>query len=56
MTVGRDLLQDLDQVLSAQLAGSTAGRNELREPQVVHRILLVVQRPAATGRAGLAAA
>jgi len=31
-----DGLQDLDQALSGELAGSTAGRNELRQSNVVH--------------------
>ena len=36
MIEGSNVLQDLDQVLSAQLAGSTASRNELRQAQVAH--------------------
>ena len=53
MIEGSDLLQDLDQVLSAQLAGSTAGRNELRESQFAHRILLTACGPRCV-RPGLA--
>ena len=36
MTERRNLLQDLNQVLSAKLAGSTASRNELRQTHLVH--------------------
>jgi hypothetical protein len=36
MGKGRHRSQDLDQALSIQLAGSTAGRNELCQSDVVH--------------------
>ena len=36
MIEGWDLLEDLDQVLGAQLAGSTARGNERRESDLVH--------------------
>jgi hypothetical protein len=51
MIEGSDVLQDLDQVLSAQLAGSTAGRNELRQSQFAHQALLFRPEPLATGLA-----
>jgi len=38
MAKRRHRLQDLDQALSVQLAGSTAGRNELRESNLVHPV------------------
>ena len=31
-----DLFQDLDQVLSSELAGSTAGGNNRRQPDLSH--------------------
>jgi len=40
MIKGSNVLQDLDQVLSAKLASSTAGWDELRQPQVFHALLL----------------
>jgi len=36
MAKRRHRLQDLDQALGVQLAGSTTGRNELRESDLAH--------------------
>jgi len=38
MIEGREPAKDLNQVLSAELAGSTAGGNELGEAHLAHRI------------------
>jgi hypothetical protein len=37
MTEGREPAQDLNQVLGAELAGSTTGGNELGEAHLAHR-------------------
>ena len=37
MIKGREPTKDLNQVLSAELAGSTAGRHELGEAHLAHR-------------------
>jgi len=37
MIEGREPAKDLNQVLSAELAGSTAGGNELGEAHLAHR-------------------
>jgi len=52
MIEGSYVLQDLDEVLSAQLAGSTASGDELRQPHVVHPSLLFSR--AAAARSGAA--
>ena len=50
-------LQDLDQVLGAELTRSTAGGNELREPGLAHRespfVLTIHKHPAVFSLAGL---
>jgi hypothetical protein len=38
MIEGREPTKDLNQVLSAELAGSTAGGHELGEAHLAHRI------------------
>lgn len=40
MIEGREPAKDLDQVLSAELAGSTPARRELGEAHLAHRVSL----------------
>jgi hypothetical protein len=46
---GREPAQDLDQVLGAELAGSTAGGYELGEAHLAHRISSVSLRVTRAG-------